>query len=101
MKTSRIVKWRDGSVLAKDTPCRLEWRDQVAHICYLLAEGREYKVVPSRLPHYLDDIEVPTLEQLQEEVEEGQCSSVLGHTVEPDGWDHEGSPSWLLVFQVI
>ena len=27
----------------------------------------------------------------------GVAKSVLGHRVEPDGWDFQGSPSWCLV----
>lgn len=46
-------------------------------------------------------IELPTIEQLGIWVVDCVCESVLGNTVEPDGYDEDGSPSWLIVYGLI
>lgn len=43
----------------------------------------------------------PSLEELEEQSNDGVCDSVLGERVEPDGTDEFGSPSWLLVLGMI
>lgn len=42
-----------------------------------------------------------SMKTLEKWVENGVAKSVLGKRVEPDGYDDEGSPSWLLVFGII
>lgn len=43
----------------------------------------------------------PNLEQVMEWSNDGVAESVLGESVEPDGYDKYGSPSWLLTLGVI
>ena len=45
--------------------------------------------------------DVPSFDTIQEWVYDSVCESVLGYQVEHDGFDHEGSPSWLLVLGII
>lgn len=45
--------------------------------------------------------EAPDLDEVRMWVFDSVCESLLGHTVEPDGVDFEGSPSWLLVMGLI
>lgn len=42
-----------------------------------------------------------SMKTLEKWAENGVAKSVLGKRVEPDGYDDEGSPSWLLVFGLI
>jgi hypothetical protein len=46
-------------------------------------------------------IRVPGVKTLERYAWDSVVESVFGNNVEPDGWDHEGSPSWLLVFGII
>ena len=46
-------------------------------------------------------VRVPSMKRLEHWVCDSVCDSVFGNQVEPDGWDHEGSPSWLLVFGLV
>lgn len=46
-------------------------------------------------------IDIPDDDMLGEWVVDSVCESVLGETVEPDGIDCHGSPSWLMAFGLI
>jgi hypothetical protein len=46
-------------------------------------------------------IRVPSIKTLEHWVCDSVCDSVFGNQVEPDGWDHEGSPSWLLALGLV
>jgi hypothetical protein len=46
-------------------------------------------------------IRVPSMKTLERWVCDSVCESVFGSQVEPDGWDSDGSPSWLLVFGLV
>ncbi len=43
----------------------------------------------------------PTLEELEEMMDEGYCLATDGCTVEPDGYCEHGKPSWLIVLGLI
>lgn len=43
----------------------------------------------------------PSLNKLEKASDDGICPSVGGKRVEPDGWDENGSPSWLLALGMI
>jgi hypothetical protein len=43
----------------------------------------------------------PSTKTMEKWMASGMAKSVFGHTVEPDGWDSDGSPSWLLVLGMI
>lgn len=47
------------------------------------------------------DIKVPSLKTMERWDSDGFCKSVGGEKVEPDGWDSNGMPSWLLVMGMI
>lgn len=44
---------------------------------------------------------LPSEKTLQRFMFDGVAESTAGNTVEPDGWDDEGSPSWLLALGMI
>lgn len=54
-----------------------------------------------KLSRMVYEIELPTMEELQEWVYDSVCNSVTGDTVEPDGHDEHGFPSWLLALGMI
>ena len=43
----------------------------------------------------------PTFEEVQEWFFDGICESLLGHRVELDGVDFEGSPSWVMAMELV
>ena len=44
---------------------------------------------------------IPSQRKLEQWVFDSVVESVFGYDVEPDGWDSEGSPSWLLVLGLV
>ena len=46
-------------------------------------------------------MEQPTMEELEEWMDEGGCCATDGCWVEPDGHCKHGKPSWLLVLGMI
>lgn len=54
-----------------------------------------------KLAKMVYEVEAPTMEELQEWVYDSVCNSINGETVEPDGYDEEGFPSWLLALGMI
>jgi hypothetical protein len=47
------------------------------------------------------DIKIPGEKALAKWDSEGYSKSVGGKVVEPDGWDNNGMPSWLLVLGLV
>ena len=45
--------------------------------------------------------DVPDLEEIEHWVYSSRCESILGATVEPDGIDPDGAPSWLIAVGLI
>lgn len=75
----------------------LEWDEDDATRCLIVSPNSRIRVQSRRLPQLIGGLEpVPTEEELSALVTDSVCPSVLGHEVESDGWDEEGSPSWLL-----
>lgn len=46
-------------------------------------------------------LKVPSERKLENWSNDGICESIFGETVEPDGTDEHGSPSWLLALGLI
>ena len=45
--------------------------------------------------------DVPELEELEGWVFDSVCETLEGCMIEPDGFDFEGCPSWLLVLEMV
>lgn len=45
--------------------------------------------------------DVPELDELEGWVFDSMCETLDGDMVEPDGWNVEGCPSWLLVLGLV
>jgi hypothetical protein len=56
-----------------------------------------YRVRCASLPRYFDAFEKPSLDELDDSI----CPSITGESVEPDGFDEYGAPSWLIALGLI
>lgn len=92
MKTQKEIKLKNGTTLPKGLPARFE---EPSTICIVTGPDREYRVRASSAFH------PPRIARLEKDSNDGVCESVFGDRVEPDGWDSEGSPSWLLALGLI
>lgn len=93
-KTEKSFKLKTGEIVPAGLPVTF---DESQHSLCFVHGSREtpYKVRITAAFH------APSLEELEEQVNDGVCDSVLGERVEPDGTDEYGSPSWLLVLGMI
>ena len=55
----------------------------------------------SKWNKYFKNKQAPAISTLMRWESEGICKSLSGKTVEPDGWDSDGTPSWLLALGLI
>jgi hypothetical protein len=105
MKTKNIkeFKLKDGTVIPANMECTLIFNGtaKVEIQVDLVREVRTFNTSCRNLPHYFAEIEMPSMEDLRDAVFDGICPSVLGNSVEPDGWDEEKSPSWMIALGMI
>ena len=103
--TIKEIKLKDGTVFPVGTECEISFVGNGSPSAILRVssngEAREFKVSCANLSKYFKGFKVPSMASLERYSDEGICKSVLGKTVEPDGWDDEGSPSWLLALGLI
>lgn len=93
-KTEKEIKLKTGEILPKGLP--VSFNPDNYSICIVQgARVEPYRVRVSSAFH------APSLEELEEQCNDGVCDSVLGERVEPDGVDCYNSPSWLLVLGLI
>lgn len=93
--TKKPIKLKSGAVLPKG--CDLRWENGNA----IVNDGdRDYKIGARTAARALD-LRLPTFEDLERWTYDSVCESVLGETVEPDGYDEHGSPSWLIAYGLI
>jgi hypothetical protein len=90
-KTNKPVTLKDRSVLPAGQTVT-EWKVNGNDNHCRLASGHVVRVTNA--------FKSPSMATL-ERYSHGLSKSVLGNTVEPDGHDSEGSPSWLLVMGMI
>ena len=64
------------------------------------SDGRRFRIRISSLKDKFG-IRVPSMKTLEKWVDDGTCSSIGGKSVEPDGWDSNGTPSWLIALGLI
>lgn len=92
--TKKQIKLKSGEILPKGLP--VSFIPDNYSLCLVQGERAEpYKV------RVTSAFEAPSLEELEEQCNDGVCDSVLGERVEPDGTDEYNSPSWLLVLGMI
>ena len=93
--TKNTIKLKGGGEIPRG--CAVTWNDGKATVH---ANGKTYRVSALGAAKALG-VDIPGLEALEEWTYDGICESVLGETVEPDGIDEHGSPSWLLAMGMI
>ncbi len=93
--TENPIKLRGGNTIPPG--CGVTWCNGKATV-----HTRERPVrVSARAAARALGIEFPTMEDLARWTYDSGCDSILGHWVEPDGIDPEGSPSWLLALDFV
>jgi hypothetical protein len=105
MKTITLYKdltLRSGIVLPKGTRAQISPikginGSNACEICNLFVDGHTdiFKV------HYTSVMKQPSVTSLMRWSEDGISKSVGGKRIEPDGYDCDGFPSWLLVTGMI
>ena len=100
---TRDIKTKSGLVILANSACALAFSQTTNQmpVCLVSANGVSINVRPSHLPAYFSRFKAPSMRTLEKWVNDGICKSVLGKTVEPDGYDEDGSPSWLLALGMI
>ena len=97
------IKMKDGGVLPVGKKFSIRWEETVnGHRPRVKACGAdyEYKISNGTAIKMLGKKQ-PSLSSLSRWESNGNCKSLLGETVEPDGTDSYGSPSWLLFLGLI
>ena len=95
IRTQKEIKLKDGSTLAKGLP--VTFQKDLPSRCFIQTD---YRLEPYRV-RVTSAFKVPSITTMQKWDNEGFCKSIGGQKVEPDGWDCDGSPSWMLALGVI
>jgi hypothetical protein len=94
MKTEKPIKLKDGSTLPAGLP--VQFIHTSPRSCYVLCDRDQpvhVRITSAFIPPGMDEIEAAVCDSV--------CPSIGGETVEPDGWDSSGAPSWLLALGLI
>lgn len=95
IETKRAVKLKDGTTLPKGSKAWFLKKDNGDwHNTVCCVEGHLVSIVGAFGP-------APKIETMEKWSNDGVAKSVTGRRVEPDGHGPDGSPSWLLVMNVI
>jgi hypothetical protein len=99
MKTKLELRVKDGNGGVRILPAGLPvtFSKEKPSVCFITHESRE-KPYCVRIT---SAFRAPSLKKLEEWTFDSICESVGGENVEPDGWDSNGSPSWLLAIGMI
>lgn len=92
---------KDGTVIPAGSELKVDWKGGTKPFVTIESAGIQDLRTKNKNVALLLGIHIPDMDELEEESNDGVCSSVLGESVEPDGYDQYGSPSWLLVYGVI
>ena len=93
-KTEKSFKLKSGEIVSAGLPVTFDSSQNT--ICFVHGAGEtpyKIRITSAFVP--------PSMEELEEQVNDGVCDSILGEQVEPDGTDEYGSPSWLLALGMI
>lgn len=92
-KLYKEIKLKNGDILEKGLPVFVKPIDD--RICSVRVACMDYRL------RYSAVFNPPSMEELEEWSYDGVVESVSGESVEPDGHDSLGFPSWLLAFGLI
>lgn len=95
-KLPREIKLKNGSTIPVGAVVDvLPDQKHPDRICKVAYDGTVYRL------RYTSVFKQPNMHTIESAVCDGVCESILGQTVEPDGYDDHGFPSWLLALGVI
>ena len=94
LHTEKAIAMKDGTTIAKGAP--VQFIQDKPWLCYV--QGARHEAYRVRVKNAFTP---PSLEELEEAASDGVCPTVADNTAEPDGWDSDGSPSWLLALGMI
>lgn len=95
MKTEKPIKLKTGETLPKGLPVTF-LGEANPRVCLVHADRDE----PFRV-RITSAFHAPSIEELEDQSNDGVCDSICGERVEPDGYDQHNSPSWLLALGMI
>jgi hypothetical protein len=97
------IKMKDGTVLHEGKRFEIRWEEtELRHRPRVKASGTEYEYkISNGTAIKMLGKKQPSISSLSRWDSNGNCKSLLGETVEPDGIDSYGSPSWLLHMNLI
>jgi hypothetical protein len=93
------IKMKSGIIIAAASNCEVTFNHST--VCGIKANNTVIKLNCSSLPRYFDRFKHPSMAALEKYSNDGVAKSILGNRVEPDGYDDQGSPSWLLAIGII
>lgn len=101
-KTLVEIKWKDGTSIAAGQPVFIWFSPKTnANRMFVQYGNRVYQTRISRSVNYTGFKKQPTMKTLEKYSWDGIAKTVTGHKTEPDGYGPDGSPSWLLVLEII
>jgi hypothetical protein len=97
------IKMKDGTVLPEGKRFQIRWEEiELRHRPRVKASGAEYEYkISNKTAIKMLGKKEPSASSLSRWDGNGICKSILGETVEPDGTDSYGSPSWLIHMNLI
>jgi len=88
VKTEKAIKLKVGSTLpAGLTVTFIPGSPRTCHVYCDRDESVHVRMTSAFIP--------PSIAEIEDAVCDSVCPSIGGETVEPDGWDSFGAPSWL------
>lgn len=103
-KTKRVLKARvTGDCIESGESVNVSKHPAVDYILTVRTDdGRRVSFSAVKAHSTLDGfMKEPSMKTLKKWVNDSVCKSLRGKNVEPDGYDSEGFPSWLLVLNLI
>lgn len=98
MKTKYDIKLKTGEVISAGTFVTLRPMDR---LCEVITVEKTYKFTWLTVATKILGKTIPINRTLEKYIYDGICKSINGKTVEPDGVDSDGFPSWLIVMGMI
>jgi len=94
LKTS--IELKDTTFYPKGIQVDVEVDERAPTIAIVTVQGRKFRMKSRNLWKYMEEFEEISFAELERNVLDSVCPSLLGYMVEPDGWDEMGFPSKLL-----
>lgn len=105
LTNNKEIKFKNGLVIPVGTNLTVTFTvgQMVAELTGGSAGGVpvSLKLRCSSLPRYFSRFKEPSIKTMEKWSDNGIAMSMLGKRVEPDGYDSDGSPSWMLVVGII